>query len=109
MVNVWAIGRDPAVWEDPLTFKPERFIGKDIDIKGQDFEMLPFGAGRRGCPGALMAMGTVELTLAQMMHCFHWRVEGDPSKLDMSEAFGAALSRKENIFAIPTLKVSSFC
>ncbi|KAH9319494.1 hypothetical protein KI387_021263, partial [Taxus chinensis] len=50
MVNVWAIGRDPAVWDDPLTFKPERFIGKDIDIFGRDFNILPFGAGRRGCP-----------------------------------------------------------
>ncbi|KAH9306142.1 hypothetical protein KI387_010546 [Taxus chinensis] len=57
LVNVWAIGRDPDVWEKPSTFKPERFMGKDIDIKGRDFNILPFGAGRRGCPGAVMAIG----------------------------------------------------
>ncbi|KAH9299909.1 hypothetical protein KI387_044605 [Taxus chinensis] len=106
MINVWAIGRDPAVWEDPLTFKPERFMGKDMDIKGRsDFRMLPFGGGRRGCPGAQMAIGNMELILAQLMHCFDWRAEGDPSELDMSEALETSLSRKHNLFAVPTLKL----
>ncbi|KAH9320252.1 hypothetical protein KI387_022021, partial [Taxus chinensis] len=98
IVNVWAIGRDPAVWEDPMTFKPERFIGNNIDIRGRDFKMLPFGAGRRGCPGAGLAMGKIEFVLAQLVHCFDWTIEGNdnPSDLDMT--------RKDNIFAVPTLK-----
>ncbi|KAH9327952.1 hypothetical protein KI387_000060, partial [Taxus chinensis] len=77
LVNVWAIGRDPNVWEEPSTFKPERFMGKDIEIKGRDFNILPFGAGRRGWARfqhAVMAIGTMELMLAQLIHCFHWTV-----------------------------------
>ncbi|KAH9321161.1 hypothetical protein KI387_015800, partial [Taxus chinensis] len=85
VVNAWAIGRDPKVWEDPLAFKPERFKYKNIDMKGQDFDMVPFGAGRRGCPGAQLAMGTFSLVLAQLWHCFDWKIEGNPSELDMTE------------------------
>ncbi|XP_057854654.2 cytochrome P450 750A1-like [Cryptomeria japonica] len=107
IVNVWAIGRDPAVWEDPSTFKPERFIGKNIEIKGRDFEMLPFGAGRRGCPGAGFAMANIELVLAQLVHCFDWTLEGNgnPSELDMTEAFMTSLPRKDNLLAVPTFKL----
>ena len=108
IVNVWAIGRDPSVWEDPLTFKPERFIGKDIDIRGRDFEMLPFGAGRRGCPGAGFAIANIELVLAQLVHCFDWDLEGngDPFELDMTEIFRTSNPRKDNLLAVPTLKLS---
>ncbi|KAH9320602.1 hypothetical protein KI387_015241, partial [Taxus chinensis] len=98
MINIWAIGRDPSLWDDPLAFKPERFMGKDIDIKGRDFQMIPFGAGRRGCPGASIAMGVMELIIAQLMHCFDWRFEGDPSKLDMSEYFHSTHRRKEGLY-----------
>lgn len=109
IVNVWAIGRDPNVWEDPLTFKPERFINKNIDIKGRDFEMLPFGAGRRGCPGIGLAMANVELVLAQLVHCFDWTLEGNgnATELDMTESFMTSIPRKDNLFAIPNLKVFS--
>ncbi|KFK25691.1 hypothetical protein AALP_AA8G146600 [Arabis alpina] len=51
LVNVWGIGRDPSVWENPTQFEPERFFGKEIDLKGRDYELTPFGAGRRICPG----------------------------------------------------------
>ncbi|KAL0344742.1 UNVERIFIED_CONTAM: Iridoid oxidase [Sesamum radiatum] len=56
-VNVWAIHRDPASWSDPLSFKPERFLGSDIDYKGQHFELLPFGSGRRACIGLALEFG----------------------------------------------------
>ncbi|KAH9312470.1 hypothetical protein KI387_027505, partial [Taxus chinensis] len=75
LVNVWAMGRDENVWEDPLQFNPERFMGKTIDVKGQDFELIPFGTGRRGCPAISMGLSIVELALAELIHCFDWSVE----------------------------------
>eukprot|EP01018_Ginkgo_biloba_P016194 Gb_24534 [translate_table: standard] len=102
IVNVWAIGRDPSAWEDPLTFKPERFIGRNIDpSRGQYFELLPFGAGRRGCPGGPLAIGVLEMALAQLLHCFDWSLEFDPSTLDMSEGFGITIPRKVHLYALP--------
>nr|ATG29905.1 CYP750C24 [Taxus chinensis] len=106
-VNAWAIARDPTVWEDALEFKPERFMGnKTFDYQGQEFDMLPFGAGRRRCPGGHMAMGQMSLVLAQLWHCFDWRLEGNPDDLDMTEEFGATVPRKFNLFAFPSLKLS---
>ncbi|KAK1438675.1 hypothetical protein QVD17_04485 [Tagetes erecta] len=55
MVNAWAIAMDPCFWERPGSFMPERFLKNEIDYKGQDFEFLPFGSGRRRCPGMPMA------------------------------------------------------
>jgi len=92
IVNVWAIGRDPNVWGvDALVFKPERFMHElgehdnvmDLVTGQSDFRMLPFSAGRRGCPGATMAVPMINLALAQLLHSFDWRVDGDPSELDM--------------------------
>lgn len=117
MVNVWAIGRDSNVWgDDALDFKPERFMpelsGHDniMDlVSGQsDFRMLPFSTGRRGCPGAAMAIPMIELAVAQLLHFFHWRVEGAPSELDMTETTGSALSRQFPLFAFPTLRKDIF-
>ncbi|KAH9325810.1 hypothetical protein KI387_005988, partial [Taxus chinensis] len=71
LVNVWVIGRDPVAWEYSWTFKPKRFMGKDIDIEGRNFNILPFGAGRRGFPRALMGHRLLELMFAQLMHCFY--------------------------------------
>ncbi|TXG52108.1 hypothetical protein EZV62_021277 [Acer yangbiense] len=74
LVNMWAIGRDPEVWENPEEFYPERFIGSSIDMKGQNFELVPFGAGRRSCPGMLMGILTVELALANLLYKFDWEM-----------------------------------
>nr|ATG29990.1 CYP736E21 [Taxus chinensis] len=98
LVNAWAIGRDPSAWEEATEFKPERFMGSQIDIKGQSFEMIPFGSGRRGCPGIGLAMSMVQLGLAQLLHCFDWSL---PHKLDMSEAYGITLPRAVHLHAIP--------
>ncbi|GLJ49943.1 hypothetical protein SUGI_1062020 [Cryptomeria japonica] len=105
-VNTWALGRDPKVWKDPLEFKPERFMGTDIDfIKGKDyFDVVPFGSGRRACPGASMSVATLTLAIAQLVHCFDWRAEGE---LDMSETIGVSLPRKYDILTIPSLRLPS--
>ncbi|XP_002994780.2 flavonoid 3'-monooxygenase [Selaginella moellendorffii] len=72
LVNAWAIGMDPAVWENPTQFHPERFLGSSIDVKGHNFELLPFGSGRRKCPGMGMGLRSVELLVANLIHGFNW-------------------------------------
>lgn len=95
IINLWAIGRDFNVWgPDSSKFKPERFMEEHMDLTGQsDFSMISFGAGRRGCSGASLAIPSVEIALAQLVHTFDWRVEGDPSQLDMKETCGVAIPR----------------
>lgn len=73
-VNIWTIGRDPEFWIDPDIFKPERFLGSSIDFKGQDFEFLPFGAGRKMCPGMLLGVANFELALANLLYSFEWEL-----------------------------------
>ncbi|GLJ45525.1 hypothetical protein SUGI_0958450 [Cryptomeria japonica] len=104
LVNVWAIGRDESVWEDPLEFKPEIFIGSSIDVKGHHFELLSFGAERRGRPGISMGFSVVYLVLAQLIHCFHWSVEGN---LDRDEVFGLTLPKKFPLSALPSWRLTT--
>lgn len=66
IINAWAIGRDPLSWEKPEEFLPERFLNNSIDFKGNHFELIPFGSGRRICPGILFAMKINELLLANL-------------------------------------------
>ncbi|KAJ9550146.1 hypothetical protein OSB04_014191 [Centaurea solstitialis] len=82
-VNLWAMGRDPKVWDDPLSFKPERFIDSKLDFKGQDFELLPFGSGRRICPGMPSGIKSVQLILASVIREFDLVLpnDADPMKL----------------------------
>ncbi|WRX31343.1 Cytochrome P450 - like 10 [Theobroma cacao] len=82
-VNAWAVGRDPEAWENPEEFYPERFIGSFIDYKGLDFELIPFGAGRRGCPGIHMGVVTVELALANLLYKFDWEMPTGMNKEDL--------------------------
>ncbi|KAM7507026.1 hypothetical protein LguiA_017479 [Lonicera macranthoides] len=105
LVNVWAIGRDPTLWEDPLSFKPERFLGSKIDVKGRDFELIPFGAGRRICPGLPLAMRMVSVMLGSMINLFDWKLDGgiEPKNLDMAEKFGLSLQKARPLRAVPTL------
>lgn len=104
-VNIWGIGRDESVWEDALEFKPERFIGSSIDLKGQHFELLSFGTGRRGCPGMSMGLSAAYLFVAQLIHCFDWSVEGG---LDRDEVFGLSLPRKFPIVALPSSRLTTY-
>lgn len=108
LVNVWAIGRDPSIWDEPLKFKPERFLNSAaMDFnKGNDFELLPFGAGRRICPGLSMAARHVPSVLASLIHCFDWSIpqakdDHHQQQLDMNEKFGVTLQKEKPLLLIP--------
>ncbi|WCJ22831.1 Cytochrome P450 76T24 [Euphorbia peplus] len=105
LINVWAMGRDGSIWENPDIFEPERFLASKIDIKGRDFELIPFGAGRRICPGLPLAHRMLHLILASLVHSFDWKLVHDvkPNELDMSENFGLTLSKAHPLLAIPSL------
>ncbi|XP_060192868.1 geraniol 8-hydroxylase-like [Lycium barbarum] len=102
LVHVWSIGRDPAIWEDPLAFKPERFWGSKMDVRGQDFDLIPFGFGRRICPGLLLATAKLSVMLASLLNSFDWKVEGGiaPEDLDVEEKFGITLARSRPLRAV---------
>ncbi|XLT63298.1 hypothetical protein HN873_019822 [Arachis hypogaea] len=81
LTNVWKIQVDPSIWEDPLEFKPERFLTshKDVDAKGNHFEYIPFGSGRRICPGISFGLRSAHLTLASFLHSFEIsKISNDP-------------------------------
>ncbi|CAI0552337.1 unnamed protein product [Linum tenue] len=103
IVNAWAIGRDPGTWEDPESFIPERFEGSEIDFKGMHFELIPFGAGRRICPGIAFGMANVELPVAQLLYYFNWELpEGlAVEDFDMEESFAATMGRKNPLYLVP--------
>ncbi|XP_030526291.2 trimethyltridecatetraene synthase-like [Rhodamnia argentea] len=102
LVLMWSIGRDPKVWDAPDEFQPERFLGRDIDVKGQSFELLPFGSGRRMCPGYSLGLKVIQASLANLLHGFNWRLPGGMSKedLDMEEIFGLTTPRKNSLVAV---------
>ena len=109
LVNAWAIGRDPASWggADAEEFDPGRFERKeddDVGFGGTHFELLPFGAGRRMCPGMAMGAATVEFTLANLLYCFDWELpEGmAPEDVSMEEAGGLTVHKKTPLLLVPT-------
>ncbi|KAG6527607.1 hypothetical protein ZIOFF_009730 [Zingiber officinale] len=112
MVNVWAIGRDRSVWKDAGEFRPARFApGSEaaaVDFKGNFFEFLPFGSGRRSCPGMYLGLHALELAVAQMAHCFTWVLPGGmkPSELDMGDVSGLTAPRAVRLVAVPTHRLT---
>ena len=109
-VNAWAIGRDPMFWgTDAESFNPERFIDSSVDYKGTHFEYLPFGAGRRSCPGMSLGLANVEIALSQLLYHFDWNLPArmKPENLDMTELFGATVGRKYDLYltAVPFMPV----
>uniref|UniRef100_A0A0D9XE53 Uncharacterized protein n=1 Tax=Leersia perrieri TaxID=77586 RepID=A0A0D9XE53_9ORYZ len=102
LVSVWSIGRDPKLWENPEEFMPERFIGSKLDVKGQDYELLPFGSGRRMCPGYSLGLKVIQVSLANLLHGFEWRLpDGMTSEqLNMEEIFGLSTPRKFPLEAV---------
>ncbi|KAK2384697.1 cytochrome P450 CYP736A12 [Trifolium repens] len=111
IVNAWSIMRDPNAWTDPERFWPERFEGSNIDVKGHDFQLIPFGSGRRGCPGLQLGLTVIRLVVAQLVHCFDWKLPNHmlPSDLDMTEEFGLTMPRASHLIAIPVYRLCSDC
>nr|BAJ08322.1 flavonoid 3'-hydroxylase [Calystegia soldanella] len=107
LVNVWAIARDPNVWTDPLEFNPARFLPggekPSVDIKGNDFEVIPFGAGRRICSGMSLGLRMVHLLIATLIHSFDWDLVSGQSieTLNMEEAYGLTLQRAVPLMVHP--------
>ncbi|KAI8542231.1 hypothetical protein RHMOL_Rhmol08G0122300 [Rhododendron molle] len=103
LVNAWAIGRDPSVWENPTSFMPERFLDLDVDVRGRDFELIPFGAGRRICPVLSLAIRVVPLMLGSLINSFDWKLEGGmkPEELDMDDEFGLTLQKAQPLRVVP--------
>ena len=108
-VNVWAVARDPSVWKHPNDFRPERFLEEDVDMKGHDFRLLPFGAGRRVCPGAQLGINLVTSMLGHLLHHFCWSpAEGvKPEEIDMSENPGLVTYMRTPLQAVPTPRLPS--
>ncbi|CAN6236043.1 unnamed protein product [Urochloa humidicola] len=112
-VNAWAIGRDPAAWDAPEEFRPERFVGgggggggPTVDFRGTDYQLIPFGAGRRICPGINFALPILELALAALLRQFDWELPAGmrPADLDMVEAPGLTAPRRVPLVLIPKCK-----
>ncbi|XP_047945828.1 ferruginol synthase-like [Salvia hispanica] len=99
-VNAWAIGSDSSIWPNPTSFKPERFLNNNIEFKGQDFELIPFGSGRRMCPGLPLADRMLSLMLGSMLHNFEWEMEGGV-RPDTTDEFGMVLHKAVPLKVIP--------
>lgn len=99
-VNVWGMARDPNVWPEPYEFRPDRFVGGNIDVKGQDFELLPFGTGRRSCVGMPLGHRMVHYSLASLLHAFEWNFS-DEIMEDMTEKVAITLQKAKSLVGVP--------
>ncbi|XP_047941656.1 premnaspirodiene oxygenase-like [Salvia hispanica] len=104
VVNIWGMHRDPRYWKDPEMFKPERFEDQSLDFVDGECHFLPFGAGKRMCPGITFGLANVEFTLAQLLYNFDWGLpEGVRSvDLDMTEHVGLTCTRKHDLSVVVT-------
>nr|XP_010932509.1 flavonoid 3',5'-hydroxylase 1 [Elaeis guineensis] len=108
LVNIWAIGRDPDIWENPLEFNPDRFLsgkGANIDLQGTDFELMPFGGGRRICVGKSVGILFVQYLLGTLLHSFDWMIP-DGEELDMEEAPGLVLQKNVPLIALASPRLA---
>lgn len=98
LINVYAIMRDPEAWSNPEEFIPERFLedgdGMINRMNGGDFRYLPFGSGRRGCPGSSLALTVIQVTVASLIQCFRWKTkDGDRVCLEEGSSFSTGLAK----------------
>lgn len=98
LINLWKMHRDPEVWLKPLDFEPERFLTDNagLGVKGQNYEILPFGSGRRICPGTSFALDMLHLTLARLLHGFEFGLVAD-SPVDMTEGLGLSAPKASSL------------
>eukprot|EP00262_Sarcandra_glabra_P008222 TRINITY_DN21552_c0_g1_i1.p1 TRINITY_DN21552_c0_g1~~TRINITY_DN21552_c0_g1_i1.p1 ORF type:complete len:515 (+),score=34.18 TRINITY_DN21552_c0_g1_i1:98-1642(+) len=108
LVNAWKIHRDPNVYSDPNAFRPERFLEQniDLDVWGKQFELIPFGSGRRSCVGASMAMQVMLLSLAHLLHSFDWAAPPD-APVDLTEGLSLNLPKLNPLNALVTPRLPS--
>ncbi|KAL2895798.1 Cytochrome P450 98A2 [Bienertia sinuspersici] len=105
-VNVWGLGRDPNAWRDPNEFRPERFFEDDVDMKGHDHRLLPFGAGRRICPGTQLGINLVTSMLGHLLHHFDWNPPNG-EEIEMKEAPGIVTYMSTPLQAVPVPRLSA--
>ncbi|KAJ4772014.1 Cytochrome P450 [Rhynchospora pubera] len=107
MVNMWAITHDDSIWSNPEKFDPARFMvsegGVDVDVRGGDLKLAPFGAGRRVCPGKNLGLVTVSLWIARLVQRFEWGPV-DSSPIDLSEVLKLSLEMKKPLAAAATAR-----
>lgn len=109
IINSWALARDPSSWENAENFMPERFMdggsAATMDYKGNDFSYLPFGTGRRMCPGSNFGIATIETMLANLVYRFNWKLPEESMKggINMTELFGVTIRRKEKLLLVPVV------
>ncbi|KAF6164651.1 hypothetical protein GIB67_032879 [Kingdonia uniflora] len=103
LINAWAIQRDPDVWENPDDFIPERFSSNSMDFTGQDYKFIPFGSGRRSCPGISFGVAIVEVVITNLLYHFDWELPGGTTaeELDMIEGFGMSANKRIPLQLVP--------
>nr|GFA15551.1 cytochrome P450 93A3-like [Tanacetum cinerariifolium] len=106
-INVWALNRDHNHWENPHEFRPERFEENILDVRGQHFNLMPFGSGRRMCPGISLAQHIVHTTLGAMIQCFEWKAgkDGNLPSVEMEEGTGLTLPRANRLVCVPVARL----
>ncbi|KAF5186706.1 Cytochrome p450 [Thalictrum thalictroides] len=123
-LNVWSINRDPNYWKTPLEFRPERFMRDNdqkedddkehlLEYKGNHFDYLPFGAGRRGCPGMSLAALISPRILALLIQCFNWKIAPNddgvvPKLVDLTERPGLTVPKLHPLMLIPSVRLNPF-
>ena len=107
-MNLWKLHRDPTVWSDPEVFSPERFLTSQagVDASGQHFEFIPFGSGRRVCPGITFAFQVIHLTIARLIQGFELGTPMDKA-VDMTEGLGITMPRATSLEVILTPRLAS--
>nr|KYP69585.1 Cytochrome P450 71A1 [Cajanus cajan] len=96
-INTWAIHRDLEQWDNPEEFIPERFEISQVDLKGQDFQFIPFGSGRRICPAISFGLASIEYVLANLLYWFQWKMPDIGilmQNIDMTEVNGITVRKK---------------